>query len=157
MARKADKQKANTRTNKVMLANEKDMQSFGDEQQAVGVNQALSVKFTQPGESFQGILLGRFISPAVTDDNGKQTRAESIGYNFLTLDGARATVWGGVVLNDLMPDFEPPCFVTITFTGMSKRTKKFKAVSSEAGFKQYKHLLKGVDLSTYEWFEEIPI
>jgi len=151
MAKKV--QKTNTRTGEVILLNEKEVASFGDEQEVRDSFLSLDVKFKTAGETFQGILLGMFTAPPKDDRED-----ESTGYNFLTLDGQKATVWGGVVLNKLMPQIaKPPMFVTITYKGLNKRTKTYRVVASAKGLAQHKHLLKGIDLDEYQWFEEIPI
>ena len=62
------------------------------------------------------------------------------------------------VLNKLLPQVtKPPMFLTITYKGLNKRTKTYTVQESEKGFAQYKHLLKGIDLNEYQWFEEVRI
>lgn len=152
----AKKEKVNTRTGKIILMNEKDARSFDDSREIA--DSLLTVKFNEPGETFQGILLGKFEVAEKTNDAGEVVRNKSTGYNFLTLDGKKATVWGSFVLDKLMPQLEPPCFVTITYKGKNKQTKTFKVAVSESAYREYKHLLKdaGIDLAEYKWFEEIP-
>lgn len=144
-------------SNKIQTAEVKpqpEVESFGDETAAFDPMRGIEVRFdaeTPIGHSFQGICIGTF-----TNSN-TQTGTESRGYRFIDRNGQRATVWGSYVLDRLMPQYKPPVFLTITFRGVKGRTKTFDVVSSEAGLKKYQHLLKGVDLSKEEWFEDVPI
>lgn len=130
------------------------IEKFADEAPAYDAMRGVEIRFdaeTEPGTAFQGICLGSFVNP------NTQTGQESRGYKFIDRNGQSATVWGSYVLDRLMPQYTPPVFLTITFRGIKGRTKTFDVVSSEAGLKKYAALLKGIDMSKFEWFEEIPV
>jgi len=127
---------------------------YDDEEMARDEFRGEEVRFdaeTPPGTTFQGLILGMF-----TNETGQF--GESIGYNFLSTDGRKVTVWGSHVLDRLMPQYEPPTFLTITFKGVRGRTKTFKVTSSKKGLAEHRHLISeaGVKMSDYKWFEPTP-
>jgi len=149
--KKSEKSETKSNNARVEMVNADQAVKFNDENMIRDGFLSKDVKFENEGDTFQGLILGVFTAEPKGD-----RKTASQGYNFLSLKGEKATVWGGAVLDKLLPQIEEQgTFVTITYTGKNKQTKLYNVTTSVNGTKKYANLLDNVDLDEFEWFTSV--